>query len=109
MDVETYERAKFWANREAEISGTPASFNDFVSIAVENEIARRSGAEIDTDNILAGRINQMADAMKAMESELNAMTKIVTTTVSTLIELARGDSILTDELDDEDGELGAGR
>ncbi|PZU04665.1 MAG: hypothetical protein DI630_00685 [Gordonia sp. (in: high G+C Gram-positive bacteria)] len=104
MNLETYERAKFWAMREAEVAGTPPSFNDFVSTAVENEIARRSGVEIDADNILTGRINQMADAMKSMETQLDAMGRMLATTFSTLIELARGDSILTDA--DDDGELG---
>lgn len=108
MNLETYERAKFWAGRDAEAAGTPPNFNDFVCVAVENEIARRSGVEIDADHILAGRINQMADAVKSMESQLDAMGALVRTTFSTLIELARGDSILTDELEDEDGELGVG-
>lgn len=106
MNVETYERAKFWAARDAEAAGTSPNFNDFVSTAVENEIARRSGVEIDANHILAGRINQMADAMKSMETQLDAMSTMVRTTFSTLIELARGDSILTDAPEDEDGELG---
>ena len=105
MNLQTYERAKFWASREAEAAGTTPNFNDFVSAAVENEIARRSGVEIDADNILTGRINQMADAVKSMETQLDAMSSMVRTTFSTLIELARGDSILTDATDEEDGEL----
>ena len=76
-----------------------------MTTAVENEIARRSGAEIDTDNILTGRVNQMADAVKSMETQLTAVTTMVQTTFSTLIELARGDSILTDAPDEDDGEL----
>ncbi|MCZ4580416.1 hypothetical protein O4158_15195 [Gordonia amicalis] len=105
MNMETYERAKFWASRDAEAAGTTPNFNDFVTTAVENEIARRSGAEIDTDNILTGRVNQMADAVKSMETQLTAVTTMVQTTFSTLIELARGDSILTDAPDEDDGEL----
>lgn len=106
MKLETYERARFWAAREAEAAGTTPNFNDFVSTAVENEIARRSGVEIDADNILTGRINQMADTMKSMETQIEAISTMVRTTFSTLIELARGDSILTDAPEDEDGELG---
>lgn len=109
MNLETYERAKFWASRDAEAAGTPPNFNDFVTTAVENEIARRSGVEIDADQILAGRINQMADAMKSMETQLDALSSMVGTTFQTLIELARGDNILTDSLEDEDGELGEAR
>jgi len=105
MNMETYERAKFWASRDAQAAGTTPNFNDFVTTAVENEIARRSGAEIDTDNILTGRLNQVADAVKSMETQLTAVTTMVQTTFSTLIELARGDSILTDAPDEEDGEL----
>lgn len=105
MNLETYERAKFWASRDAEAAGTPPNFNDFVTVAVENEIARRSGVEIDADNILTGRINHVADAVKSMETQLDAMSSMVRTTFSTLIELARGDSILTDASEDEDGEL----
>lgn len=104
MNIETYERAKFWAARDAEAAGTTPNFNDFVSTAVENEIARRSGLEIDADNILVGRINQLADAVKSIETQVQATNSMVGSTFATLIELARGDNILTD--DDEDGELG---
>lgn len=106
MNRETYERAKFWAGRDAEAAGTTPNFNDFVTTAVENEIARRSGMEIDVDNILAGRINQLADAVKSIETQVAASNTMVRSTFSTLIELARGDSILTDADEDESGELG---
>lgn len=104
LNLETYERAKFWTSRDAEAAGTTPNFNDFVTTAIENEIARRSGVEIDADNILTGRINQMADAVKSMETQLDTMGRMLQTTFSTLIELARGDSILTDAEDDS-GEL----
>lgn len=104
LDRTTHERAMFWAQRSSVSSGIKTSFNDFVASAIENEIARLSGAEIDADHILTGRINQLTDAIKAMQSELRSMST-TNTVFSQLIDMARGDSVLMDAGVDDDGEI----
>lgn len=95
----------FWAERVSARDGIKTSFNDFVAGAIENEIARLSGAEIDAEHILTARINQLTDALKAMQSEMNSMNATTGTVFSQLIEMARGDSVLMDAGTDDDGEL----
>lgn len=104
LDRTTHERAMFWAQRVSARDGIKTSFNDFVASAIENEIARLSGAEIDADHILTARINQLTDAIKSMQSELRSMST-TNTVFAQLIDMARGDNVLMDAGVDDDGEL----
>lgn len=105
MPGETAERAKYWASRDADELGEAVSLNDFIALAVENEIARRAGELIDVDNILAARIGQLADAQAALATSVDAMSTVVTTSYASIVRLARGDSVLADVDESEDGEL----
>ena len=99
------EKAAFWAEHRGSQLGSKVSINDFLIDAVTNEIARCAGAQIDADHILTARMNQLTDAVLSLESQVDAINRMVTSSFSDLIELARGDNMLTDAPLHDDGEL----
>jgi len=93
-------QAEFWAAQDSDAVGGHLALNDFVALAVSNEVARRAGKLIDVDNLLAKRIEQLADAQAAMSVELETIGTAVTSSYSSLIGLARGDGgVLVDAED----------
>ena len=96
LPTELHEQAVFWAGRKE------PSFNDYVITSVTNQIARDSGAEIDTDSVLAARMAQLTDAMLSMQSQLDVITENLSGALGMIITLARGDHNV---LADDDGEL----
>lgn len=94
---ETEARALFWADRINNSSTSSFSFNDFVTQALENEVARLSGVVVDADNMITGRLNQFADAQQALVDEVAALRRVMQTSYASLLQLGQGDSILTDD------------
>ena len=94
---DTAARAEYWADRIGRENGSKFSFNAFVATAVENEVARRNGVMVDADNIVTGRLNQMADAVTALSHQVEAMRALIDAQYASLMRLSQGDSILTDD------------
>lgn len=93
----TEQRALFWTDRINNASEQSFSFNDFVTQALENEVARLSGVVVDQDNMITGRLNQFADAQAALAGEVASLRRMLETSYASLLQLGQGDSILTDE------------
>lgn len=91
------ERAKYWADKVTRESGSNLSFNAFVALAVENEVARRNGVMVDAENVVTGRLNQVADAVTELAREVGSMRTMMDANYASLMRLSQGDSILTDD------------
>lgn len=98
LAAETKGAAEFWAARDTDETGERITLNDFIDIAVQNEVARRAGMLVDVDHIMAKRIEQLADAQQALAVQVDAIVKLLETSYSSLLGMARGDHMLTDEV-----------
>lgn len=93
----TEARALFWTDRINNSSTQSFSFNDFVTQALENEIARLSGVVVDAENMVTGRLNQLVDANQALVGEVISLRRIIESSYASIMQLGQGDSILTDD------------
>lgn len=110
LHPDVLERTKYWADREN------LSFNEYLSMAVEEKIARANG-NYDLPALEIQRMNQLVDEMKAMSINMTNLETVTVNGFDSLLGLTRGDSYLQDaedgELDDEQlspdgvGEFGA--
>lgn len=108
VPVVTSERAEFWAQRLSDRTGGRISLNDFIVTAVENEIARLNGVVVDAENMMTGRMNQLADAVQSLSEEMEATRNIVQNSYAGLMRMAQGESILSDDLAAEAAEAAVG-
>ena len=96
LHPETYERVKFWADRNGSVS-----MNEWIVESIEQRIARANG-DYDLPTAEIARLNQLIDAYNALADTVANLEKVVLAMSESITGLARGDSYL---LDAEDGEL----
>lgn len=96
LDTDDKERADYWARRR----GYPST-NEYMAEAVAEKI-RRENQDYDLPTLEIARVNELADRVQSLTTEVANVGRIVTSMADTLIGLTRGDNYL---LDDEDGHL----
>lgn len=98
MNEDVYERMRYWSEREG------LSINDYVAAAVEDAVARDSGAMPEYNDLFLGRFNQLIDMVGDVSSKLDNQAVVINHGLDTMVSIARGDdNMLLD--DDIDGEL----
>lgn len=100
IHADTYERAKYWADREN------ISVNQYMVDAIEEKIARASGAKPHEVSELVSVLNQILDQNQEVSSSLDNLTSVVSNVSRSFMMLTRGDNYLLDVESHEDGTLG---
>lgn len=97
---DTYERAKYWADRAG------LSVNQYMVEAIEEKIARASGAKPHEVSEMVSVLNQILDQNQEVSSSLDNLTSVVSNVSRSFMMLTRGDNYLLDVASREDGTLG---
>lgn len=105
FDEETRERIAFWSDRITDESGLRMSDNGFVQLAVENEIARRSGLRIDDGDVALARINQMVDSVILLRNEVASLHTVVANSMASMVSMVHGENYLASDPLADDGEI----
>lgn len=96
VDSGLHERAKFWAEKDGF-----DTVNDWVAQAMEEKINRHNGYVPDMGDLYLNRFNELVDVVAGLRSDMANTTTIVQTGFDSIVSMARGDSMLDDELDGE--------
>lgn len=75
--------------------------NEYLIEAIEEKIARENG-DYALPTLEQQRLNQLIDEVRAVSTNVGSLEGILTTSLDSLLQIARGDSYL---LDEDDGEL----
>lgn len=97
IDESVYVKAQYWADRAG------LSVNQYMVNAVEESIARDSGAKPREVSMLTSQMNQVIDHQQELSSSVDNLYSMLSNALRSFVAMTRGDNYLID--DDEDGEL----
>lgn len=93
---DTRARVEYWARRH------DVSEQEYMAGAIEQRIAREN-ADYDLPTAEQHRLTQLVDSQLSLVTRLDNFEEIFVSTMSSMMELARGDNMLRDEVDGDIG------
>ena len=93
---DTRARVEYWASRH------DVSEQEYMAGAIEQRIAREN-ADYDLPTAEQHRLTQLVDSQLSLVTRLDNFEEIFVSTMSSMMELARGDNMLRDEVDGDIG------
>lgn len=95
LDEETFQRLKYWAEKNN------ISINQYIFEAIEFKIAYEN-KDYPLPTLEQARLNQLIDAQAVLSSNIKSLESVIVSGFDSLLGLTRGDNYL---LEHQDGEL----
>lgn len=92
VNEDDYQRIEYWAKRRE------MSINDYVRYALDLAI-KRENKDYDLPSLEAARLNQLVDSMNVLAFNVANLEHIVSSSMSSLLSLSRGENYLEDDTD----------